>query len=345
MNSKSIGISPLCPKINANTPSPTLTSVVATGQVSTTPTATVICVNGTVSTLAGKLQTTGYTDGTGILASFNTPLGITTDASGNIYVADAFNNLIRKITSDGVVTTLAGSGTVGSSDGTGSSASFNQPWGVATDTSGNIYVIDSGNNLVRKITSTGVVTTLATGQEYCYGIAADTSGNVYVACESLCSYLAGIRKITPDGTVSNLVTGVAFSHIAVDGSGNLYATMDYNVYKIVSGSAVLLAGSGTQGYVDGLGTAASFGGLSSITVDSLGNIFVADNGNNAIREITPAGMVSTFAGQTGNTGSTNGAALSASFNHPNGLAFDYSGSLYISDTYNQLIRKIQPCAK
>jgi hypothetical protein len=373
VSNKSIGISPQCPKIISNTPSPTSTSVVVTGQVSITPTATVVvtkqvsetptatvvvtkqvsetptatvvCVNGMVSTLAGTVLTPGYADGTRNMASFNDPIGITTDLSGNIYVADSYNNRIRKITPGGVVTTLAGSGAVGSSDGTGISASFNQPWGVAADPSGNIFVIDSGNNLVRKITPTGVVTTFATGQQYCYGIATDASGNVYVASEALCPYLAGIRKITPGGTVSTLVTGLSFYQIAVDGSGNLYATMDYNVYKIVSGSAVLLAGSGTKGYVDGLGTAASFGGTGGITTDPQGNLFVTDGGNDVIRKITPAGMVSTFAGQPGNSGSANGSALSATFFGPSALAFDFSGNLYISEAYNQSIREIQPCPK
>jgi hypothetical protein len=346
MSNKSIGISPQSPKIITNTPSTTSTpSVVVTGLASTTPTATVVCVNGTVSALAGKVGIGGDADGIGNSALFGSPTGITTDSSGNIYVADNFNNCIRKISSGGVVTTFAGSVTAGSNDGTGNSASFYQPRGVATDPSGNIYVIDSGNSLVRKITPTGVVTTFATGQQYCYGIAADSSGNVYVACEALCSSLAGIRKITPDGTVSSIVSGIEFNQVAVDASGNVYATTDYIVCKIISGSAVILAGSGTNGYVDGLGTAASFGGLGGLTVDSTGNLFVADNGNNVIRKITSAGLVSTFAGQPGKTGSANGTALSATFNCPTGIAFDLSGNLYITDTWNQLIREIQPCTK
>jgi hypothetical protein len=241
------------------------------------------------------------------------------------------------------VSTLAGSGQAAFSDGTGTSASFNQPWSVAVGPSGNIYVMDSGNGRVRKITPAGVVTTLATGQDYCYGIAVDASENIYETCEALCPYLAGVRKIAPDGTVTALLTGVSIGCIALDHSGTIYVSTDFETFKFVSGSLVAFAGTGSAGYVDGLGTGASFGSVNGMTCDAQGNLFVSDGGNALLRKITPAGVVSTFAGVYGSSGSVDGPVLSARFESPTGIAMDLSGDLYIADTYNQLIRKIQPC--
>ena len=144
--------------------------------------------------MAGS-TTSGSADGTGPAASFNNPNGLAVDGSGNVYVADTFNHMIRKITSAGVVTTVAGSTTSGSADGTGAAASFFRPYAVAIDASGNLYVADCNNNMIRKIDSAGVVTTLAgsttaghadgTGTAASFNspgaVAADGSGNLYVA--------------------------------------------------------------------------------------------------------------------------------------------------------------------
>lgn len=150
--------------------------------------------SGQVTTFAGSGKY-GSDNGTGTAASFNYPEGIATDAAGNVYVSDAGNNLIRKITQAGVVTTLAGSGYFGKDNGTGTAASFGYPGGLATDAAGNVYVADQGNNLIRKIDPTGVVSTLAgsgnwgyadgtgTAASFSYpsGVATDAAGNVYVA--------------------------------------------------------------------------------------------------------------------------------------------------------------------
>ena len=162
---------------------------------------------GVVTTLAGFSTTTGTTNGTGTSARFNLPFGIAVDPSGNIYVADSGNQTIRKITSAGVVTTLAGTvGAAGSTDGTGSAARFSNPMGLATDASGNVYVADFSNQTIRKITPAGVVTTVAgtVGQSgtvdgslttarlnYPEHLVTDSSGNLYVV------EYAAVRKATP----------------------------------------------------------------------------------------------------------------------------------------------------
>jgi len=167
---------------------------------------------GMVSTIAGKAGIPGFTDGVDTAARFNLPEALAVDATGNIYVADAGNDAIRKITPDGTVTTLAGNGSAGSANGTGKSASFNSPFGIAVDGSGNVYVSDSGNNLIRKITPDGTVSTFAgsgkkgaangTGSGAAFntpaGLVVDATGNVYVSDENNNQ----IRKIAPSGAVT-----------------------------------------------------------------------------------------------------------------------------------------------
>jgi len=315
-----------------------------------------------VSTFAGS-GVAGSVNGTGTAASFNSPINIAVDQAGNTYVADYGNNLIRKISSAGVVTTLAGSGVAGSANGTGTAASFNGPVGVAVDVAGNVYVADQGNNMIRMITQGGVVTTLAgsttPGSANGIGIAAgfnvpssvavDASGNVYVADAS--NNL--VRKISPSGVVSTLAgsgskayvdgTGTAASfyylnRIAIDGSGNLYATDFEMIRKITpAGVVTTLAGSMQIGFANG--SLALFNSPNGLAVDLSGNIYVADSGNNMIREISPLGFVTTFAGN-GGVGSINNNLTSSSFNSPRGLVFDGLGNLYICESNNNDIRKI-----
>jgi sugar lactone lactonase YvrE len=248
-----------------------------------------------------------YGDGVGTAASFCDPRGMVVDVSGNVYVADGSNNLIRKITSAGLVTTLAGSGRIGSTNGTGAAASFWYPSGVAMDMSGNVYVADLGNNLIRKITSAGVVTTLA---------GSGSSGSA-------------------DGTG----TAASFNWpegVAVDNSGNVYVADSSNnlIRKITSAGVVTtLAGSGSSGSADGIGTAASFNRPEGVAVDNSGNVYVADAGNRLIRKITSAGVVTTLAGG-------NGTAPAASILYPVALAVDALGNIYVADLYYASIRKV-----
>jgi hypothetical protein len=232
----------------------------------------VIQPDGTVTTLAGSPTVRGNVDGTGSAATFSSPIGVARDAAGTLYVADSTNHTIRKVTSAGVVTTFAGTaGSAGSADGLGTAASFNFPTGIALDASGNVYVSDTTNNLVRKITPAGAVTTLA-------GVAGIVGSS--------------------DGIGGNALFN-APGGLAVDASGNIYLadTGNSTIRKITPANVVTtFAGlPGVAGLRDGSGSTAWFNQPKALTVDGSGNVWVADTGNAAIREITPAGVVSTLA--------------------------------------------------
>ncbi len=319
----------------------------------------------TVTTLAGS-GAQGSVDGTGTGATFAGPIKVAMDSAGNVYVADLGNNKIREITPVGVVTTLAGSGLQGSSDGTGAAATFHFPGDVAVDSAGNVYVADTYSNKIRRITA-GVVTTLAgsgapgsadgTGTAATfstpYGVATDSSDNIYVAD----TYSHKIRKITPGGVVTTLAgsgvqgsadgtgTAATFDYpygLVTDSSDNTYVadTYSHKIRKITpAGVVTTLAGSGAPGSADGTGTSATFNFPNGVAADSSGNIYVADTSSNKIRKITPGGVVTTLAG-SGVQGSADGAGATASFNEPSGVGVDSSGNVYVADYVNNKIRKI-----
>ncbi len=314
-----------------------------------------------VSTLAGS-GTYGSADGLGTAAGFKYPAFLAPDAAGNLYVSDLGNNMIRKITPAGGVSTLADA-----------SAGFNKPAGIAVDPSGNLYVADNENHRIRKITPAGVVSTVAgsdngergntngngTAARFSYPtcLTLDAAGNLYVSDYGN----KQIRKITPAGEVTTFAgsgifgstdgngTSASFKSpigIVIDASGNLYvADSRSNLIRKISptGDVTTFAGSGAEGSTNGNGTLASFNAPEGIAIDASGNLYIADSENNLIRKINHAGDVTTLAG-SGSAGTDNGAAETASFGQPYGVALDASGNLYVADTYNNLIRKITQSA-
>ncbi len=274
----------------------------------------------TFSILAGSPGFSGSSDGTGTAAGFGQPYGLAIDSKGNVYVADRKSSTIRMMTPAGVVTTIAGLvDNPGTTDGAKTVAQFNLPSGLAVDGSGNLYVADTQNNTIRKVTSAGVVSTLA-------GIAG-SSGSTDTA--------SGVKALF----------NLPYS-IAIDSGGNLYvADFGNNTIRKVTSAGVVttLAGTaGSGGSTDGSGTAALFNQPASITIDSSGNLYVADSSNSTIRKVTSTGVVSTVAGTATLTGDLDGVGQAALFSSPRGITVDSSDNLYVADSGNSTIRKITP---
>ncbi len=298
-----------------------------------------ITPQGTVSTFAGVPGERGSRDGAGPAARFFLIDDIAVDSAGNLLVADAGNLVIRRITPDGTVSTLAGTaGASGTEDGTGSAARFvGNGMRIAVDAAGNAFVTDG--NSVRRITPEGVVTTIA-GSPYTVGvqngpgaqarfvnlngIAVDAAGNIYVTdgggarnggilSDDYYSSSA-IRKIATDGTVSTLAGAAGPTDPA----------------------------STPFGFADGTGSEARFAYPDGLTVDSDGNLYVADRGNHAIRRVTPEGVVTTVAGNAAEAGSTDGSTATALFHSPAGITVDGNGSLYLTDINAHTVRSVIP---
>jgi trimeric autotransporter adhesin len=294
--------------------------VVGCGSSSSSPTSS----GTTINAMAGT-GTAGYTGNGAAAASaeLNFPAGVALDASGNLYIADANNNVVRKVTTAGTISTIAGNGTAGytGNGGAATNAELNGPYGVVLDASGNLYIADTNNNVIRKVTTAGTISTVAgTG----------SSGNTGNGGPATSAKLSG-----PAG-------------IAVDASGNLYiADSGNNVVRKVTtaGTISLVAGTGTVGY-SGIGSVATSVDLSwpvGVAVDASGNIYIADAESNVVLKVTPTGTLTTVAGN-GNIGYTGdgGPAVNAELNNPTGVAVDGAGNLYIADTLNNVVRTVTP---
>ncbi|MFZ4797625.1 MAG: T9SS type A sorting domain-containing protein [Bacteroidia bacterium] len=314
-------------------------------------------------------------------ASLYNPTGVAIDGAGNIYIADETNHRIRKVTaSTGIISTVAGNGTAayGGDDSAATSANLYFPSGVTVDSSGNIYIADANNNRIRKVTtSTGIISTVVGNGRGAYGgdgsiatlanlynptgVSVDGLGNIYIAdygnhtirkvtiSTGIISTVAGngIGAYGGDGSAATSANLYNPTGVSVDGSGNIYIADNGNnrIRKITASTGIIstIAGNGAQGS-GGDGSAATLANLNKpfgLTVDGIGNIYIADQNNHRIRKVTAStGIISTVAGNgTGAYGGDGGAATSANLYFPSGVAVDGSGNIYIADGINR-IRKV-----
>ncbi|NCX94789.1 MAG: hypothetical protein EBX41_00005, partial [Chitinophagia bacterium] len=336
-----------------------------------------------ISTIAGN-GSHGFSGdgGAATAAGLSNPFGVAVDASGNVYIADRDDHCIRKVNTSGIISTIAGdgygsggSGRYSGDGGAATAASLNEPVCVAVDASGNVYIADTHNNRIRKVNTSGIISTIAGNGSsygysgdggaataaslyYPYGVAVDASGNVYISYND-----NRIRKVNTSGIISTIAGNGSNGYsgdggaataaslrspngVAVDASGNVYFA-DYYNYRIrkvnTSGVISTIAGNGSNGYSGdgGAATAASLYNPQGVAVDASGNVYIADAHNHRIRKVNTSGVITTIAGN-GSYGYSGdgGAATAASLADPIGVAVDVSGNLYIADITNVCIRKV-----
>jgi len=354
-----------------------------------------------IYTIAGTPNTPGY-GGDGGLATnalMYSPSDIAIDSAGNLYVTDFINNVIRKIDTGGIITTIAGTGFgsgVVSTSGTGSggytgdlgqatAAELNGPFGITLDPSGNIYFADGYNHVVRKIDTAGIITTIAGNHLVGYfgddslaihaqldnpvGVAFDKAGNLYIADD----HNNAIRKVDGDGIITTFAgnhtagysgdggpaTLAAISDprgVGVDYMGNVYiADADNNVVRMVDTSGIIhtYAGIDTAGYTGdgGQATAAKINSPARINFDAANNVYISDFYNNIIRIVSPAGIITTYAGNGYEAGTSpilggfsgdGGPATAAELYVPSGIVFNQAGIAFFCDRGNEIIREIGP---
>jgi sugar lactone lactonase YvrE len=331
--------------------------------------------SGVIKTYAGN-GTAGFggDSGAATAAQLNYPYGVAVDSAGNLYIADTDNGRIRKVWAAGIISTVAGGGTASPGDGgAATAAQLTNPTGVAVDSAGNLYIADSGSNLIRKVTTGGIISTVAGGGTATpgdggaataaklnspWGVAVDSAGNLYIAEQGS----SRIRKVTPAGVISTVAgigasgfagdggsaTAAELNHpygVAVDSASNLYIadTTNRRIRKVTAAGVIsTVAGTGPAGFNGdgGAATAAQLNYPYGVTVDSVGNLYIADSLNYRVRKVTAAGVISTVAGNgvSGFSGD-GGAATAAQLYVPSAIAFDSTGNLYIADTNNSRVRE------
>ena len=358
--------------------------------------------DGTITTVAGNGNRTGSIDGEGgdpsddldaggpaTSASLNSPFGVAVDAAGNLYIADRFNHRVRKVSPDGIITTVAGTGIgTGSIDGEGgdpaddlgaggpaTSASLNRPRGVELDTAGNLYIADQNNHRIRKVSLDGMISTVAgTGVAGFSGddgpatsaqlnsppgVAVDSVGNLYIADR----LNQRIRKVSPEGIITTvagsgdedfsgdggLATNASLNfpnRVTVDAAGNLYIADTTNLrIRKVSGDGIIttVAGNGLFKFSGdgGAATSATLNQPRTVAVDAGGNLYIADYLSSRIRKVSGDGIITTVAGNgLFRFSGDGGPAINASLRFPWGVAIDSVGTFYIADTFNHRIRNV-----
>ena len=349
-----------------------------------------LSTSGNLALVAGNSRM-GYSGdgGPATQAQLNQPLGVALDGSGNLYIADSQNQVVRMVNPAGIISTIAGNGVAGYS-GDGGPATFydpntnmgilNNPFGVAVSKSGNLYIADNANHAVRIVTPDGNINTFAgnfvlnfgyTGDggaasnsqlTYPTDVAVDSTGIVYIA--DFGNFV--IRQVTTDGNIHTFAGnntngfsgdgGAATSGalyepfgVATDSSGNVYVTEygDGRIRKITGGSTnkiSTIAGNGTLGFGGdgGAGTSAELNVPRGLAVDGGGNIYIADWGNNRLRKISGSNITTAAGNGLTSYSGDSGMAVQAQLNAPNGVAVDAAGNLYVADTLNNAVRQITP---
>jgi len=331
----------------------------------------------TIGTIGGN-GSAGYVDGPAVGSQFDIPVATALDKNGNVYIADSVNHRVRMI-SNGTISTIAGTGTPGYSGDGGQAAlaELNFPSGLVVDKAGNLYISDTENQVVRKVTPAGIISTYAGNQALGegfgsdnviatagqlfnpLGLAVDSAGNLYIAdshAGAAPNTLGLIREVNATSGIISTVVGLGTTAaqlicpegVAIDASGNLYiADSELHVVAKFSGGVLNLnfAGNGYEGFSGDGGPAAKaeLADPVGVATDAAGNVYIADPVNNRIRRVTPDGIIATIAGETkfGYSGD-GGPSLKAQMFSPRGVAVDASGNVYIADTENDSIRQLTP---